>query len=98
MLPTDRLTATRNGLSVSAEGDVDKVSIDFRRGENVKVELEGPGEIYSSLFVLDYLTSCLKTVNREALVVRLGTDYPVRVGWDGTTKGTYLCAPRIESS
>ena len=91
-----RLTATRDGLSVSAEGDMDKVSIDFRRGESVEVELRGPGDAYSSLFPLDYLTSFLKTVKREALVLRLGTDYPVRLDWDGMTKGTYLCAPRIE--
>jgi proliferating cell nuclear antigen len=92
-----RLTVTRDGLTVSAEGDVDKVSIDFRRGENVEVEFQGSEEAYSSLFALDYLISFLKTVKHETLVLRLGTDFPVRVDWVGTTRGTYLCAPRIET-
>ncbi len=92
-----RLSVTRDGLTVRAEGDVDKVSINFRHGENVEVEIQGPEDSHSSLFPLDYVTAFLKTVKGEALVLRLGTDYPVRMDWDGTTKGAYLCAPRIES-
>ncbi len=92
-----RLSVTGDGLTVRAEGDVDNVSIDFRQGENVEVQIQGPEDSYSSLFPLDYLTAFLKTVKGEALVLCLGTDYPVRVDWDGTTKGTYLCAPRIEA-
>jgi proliferating cell nuclear antigen len=89
-----RLTATREGLNVYGEGDVDTMSMDFRHGDEVQVET---GDRYTSLFPLDYLMAFLKVVKDEKLVVQLDTDYPVRVDWDGVTKGTYLLAPRIES-
>lgn len=90
-----RLTATAEGLNVFGEGDVDKVSIDLRHGDEAMVETR---DAYTSLFPLDHLMAFLKVVKDEAkLVVRLGTDYPIRVDWDGVTKGTWLCAPRIES-
>ncbi len=91
-----RLTATHDGLNVFAEGDTDKVSMDFRHGETCEVEMSG--DKWTSLFPLDYFGTFLKVVKGERLVVCLGTDYPVRVDWEGTTKGTYLLAPRIEES
>ena len=93
-----RLTATREGLNVLGEGDADKVSMDFRHGEKADVRLEGTEDRYTSLFPLDYLTSFLKVVKDQKLVLRLGTDVPVRADWEGATKGTYLCAPRIETT
>ena len=92
-----RLTATRDSLNVSGEGDVDKVSMDLPRGAETFVEIGGAEDRYTSLFPLDYLLAFLKVVKDEGkLALRLGTDYPVRVDWDGVTKGTYLLAPRIE--
>ncbi len=90
-----RLTATRDGLNVTAEGDVDKVSL------NIAVEVEyiqGEEGKATSLFPLDYFSAFVKAAKAGPLVLRLGTDYPVRVDWDGATKGTYLLAPRIEES
>ncbi len=92
-----RLTATRDGLNVFGEGDVDTVSMDLRQGDEAFVEIGGPEDRYTSLFPLDYLVAFLKVVKDEPKVVlRLGTNYPVRVDWDGATRGTYLLAPRIE--
>ncbi len=91
-----RLSVTRDGLTVLGEGDVDKVSLDFRHGEQCEVEMTG--DRHTSLFPLDYFQAFLKVVKAEQLVLRLGTDYPVRADWDGATKGTYLLAPRIEES
>lgn len=91
-----RLTATRDGLNVFGEGDVDKMSMDFRRGTECEVEM--PGDTWTSLFPLDYLTAFLKVVKDEKLVVQLDTDYPIRVDWEGATRGTFLLAPRIETT
>lgn len=94
-----RLTVTREGLNVAAEGDTDKVSLDFQNGEQCAIEyVQGEEGKATSLFPLDYLTSFVKAAKAEWLVLRLGTDYPVRVEWEGATKGTYLLAPRIEES
>ena len=93
-----RLTASGNGLAVLAEGDVDRVSMNFPRGErDVEVVIGGDKDTYTSLFPLDYLEKFLKTVKGETLSVDLGTDYPLRADWDGATKGTFLLAPRIET-
>ncbi len=90
-----RLTATRDGLNVAAEGDVDKVSLDLV----AEVEyVQGEEGQATSLFPLDYFSAFVKAAKAGPLVVRLGTDYPVRVDWDGATKGKYLLAPRIEES
>ena len=92
-----RLTVTREGLTVLGEGDVDKASLVFRPADGCEVEMNGD-ERHTSLFPLDYLQAFLKSVKSEKLVLRLGTDYPVRADWDGTTRGTYLLAPRIENT
>ena len=91
------LTLTKDGLNVFAEGDIDKVTIDLN-GSNVdRIEVPSDPGTFRSMFPIDYLTAFLKAVKDERLVLRLGTDYPLRVDWDGITKGTYLLAPRIES-
>ncbi len=92
-----RLTATLEGLNVFAEGDTDKVSLDL---EADVAYVQGEEGKATSLFPLDYFSAFVKAAKVakvEALVVQLGTDYPVRVDWDGATKGTWLCAPRIET-
>ncbi len=93
-----RLTATRDGLNILAEGDTDTVSMDFRHGDHADVEIGGDQQKYSSLFPLDYLAAFLKVAKGEVLTLRLGTDYPLRADWEGATRGTYLLAPRIETS
>lgn len=93
-----RLTATQDGLNVTAQGEVDTVSIDLRDGAGVEVVWNGSDERHSSLFPLDYLVSFLRTVKDEALTMHLGTDYPIRIQWTGTTAGTFLLAPRLESA
>lgn len=93
-----RLTATRDGLNVFAEGDTDRVSMDFRHGEHAEVEyIQGEEGKATSLFPLDYFSAFVKAAKAGPLVVQLGTDYPIRVDWDGKTKGTWLLAPRIEA-
>jgi prefoldin subunit 5 len=82
---------------VTAEGDVDKVSLDL---EAVVDYVQGEEGRATSLFPLDYLAAFVKAVRDakvEEIVLQLGTDYPIRVDWDGAVKGTYLCAPRIET-
>ncbi len=40
----------------------------------------------------------MKTMKGNRLRIYLGTDYPIRIDWTGpTTRGTWLCAPRIEA-
>ncbi len=90
-----RLTATRDGLNILAEGDVDKVSMDF---EADVAYVQGEEGKVSSLFPLDYLSAFVKAAKVGPLVVQLGTDYPIRMDWDGTTKGIYMLAPRIETT
>ena len=95
-----RLTVSRDNLNVLAEGDTDKVSLDLA----VDVAyVKTDGGTATSLFPLDYLGKFVKAVGPrggkvEALTVQLGTDLPIRVDWDGATKGTWLCAPRIETT
>ncbi len=89
-----RLTASREGLNVFAEGDTDKVSFDL---EADVAYVQGEEGNATSLFPLDYLSAFVKAAKTGPLVVQLGTDYPIRVDWDGPTKGTWLCAPRIET-
>lgn len=88
------LTATSEGVRVSSEGDTDKVDMPLP----VPVEFVVGKDKAKSMFPIDYLENFLKVVKGERLVVRLGTDYPLRADWEGTTKGTFLLAPRIESS
>ncbi len=90
-----RLTATAEGLNVLAEGDVDRVSLNL---EADVAYIQGEEGKASSLFPLDYLSAFVKAAKSGPLAVQLGTDVPIRVDWDGATKGTYLCAPRIETN
>lgn len=91
------LTATRDGLNIHAEGDVDKVDVNLDLGDSVRDVRFAEGDRARSLFPLDYLAKILKALKGEALVLGLGTDYPVRIEWSGTTRGQVLVAPRIES-
>ncbi len=81
-------------LVVRAEGDVDRHERVFQ-AEVTFVANDSEG--HRSLFPLDYLVGFLKQVKGEELDVHLGTDYPLRVDWDGATRGTYLVAPRVEA-
>jgi proliferating cell nuclear antigen len=93
-LTTETDEEGRNRLVATAEGDVDK----YREVFLEEVEwVRGQGGPQKSIFPLDYLDSFLKPVKDEILTVQMGTDYPLRIDWSGVTKGTYLCAPRIES-
>ncbi len=49
------------------------------------------------LFPLDHLMGFIKRVKDEELRIRLGTDFPSRVDWDGATRGSWLLAPRVEA-
>lgn len=89
-------------LITEAQGDIDKTRNVFQ----TEVEwVRSDGASHRSGFPLDYLDSFLKVVKGETLTVQMGSDYPLRVDWGenlegkatGATKGTYLCAPRIES-
>jgi proliferating cell nuclear antigen len=81
-------------LVTEAEGDVDKTREEFQ----TEVDWVGnDGEKHRSVFPLDYLSDALKGLKDETLTVHMGTDHPLRIDWDGATKGTYLLAPRIES-
>lgn len=59
--------------------------------------INNDGEKHRSLFPLDYLGRFIKRVKDEELRIRLGTDYPMRVDWEGATQGTYLLSPRVEA-
>jgi proliferating cell nuclear antigen len=82
-------------FTVLAQGDVDTWSASYQD----EVEwVKRTGDKHTSLFPLDYLTNVLKTVKQNRLTISLGTDYPIRLDWEGVTKGTVLVAPRIESA
>ncbi len=82
---------------VRSEGDVDT----FERvlGYDDWIEkVQYDGGTYRSLFPLDYVCNFMKTMKGNRLKIHLATDYPVRIDWTGpTTRGTWLCAPRIEA-
>ncbi len=81
-------------LLVRAEGDV----AGFRRVFQEEVTyIANDGEQHRSLFPLDYLDSFIKRLKDEELYIRLGTDFPLRVDWDGAIRGTWLLAPRVEA-
>ncbi len=93
-----RLIVSYHGLSVLAEGDTDRVALDFRDGSGCEVAyVRGDDGQASSLFPLDYLTDFVKAAKGETLTLELGTDYPIRIAWTGTTQGVFLCAPRVEA-
>jgi proliferating cell nuclear antigen len=82
-------------FTVLAQGDVDTWSASYQD----EVEwVRRTADKHTSLFPLDYLTNVLKTVKQNRLTISLGTDYPIRLDWEGVTKGTVLVAPRIESA
>ena len=82
-------------FTVLAQGDVDTWSASYQD----EVEwVRRTADKHTSLFPLDYLTGVLKTVKQNRLTISLGTDYPIRLDWEGVTKGTVLVAPRIESA
>lgn len=67
--------------------------VEFVRGEH--------GRTHRSVFPVAQdgdLLAVLKALKDDVLTVRMGTDVPLRIEWDGeTTTGVYLLAPRIES-
>ncbi len=82
---------------VRSEGDVDAFERVFGYDEWIE-KVQYDGGTYRSLFPLDYLCNFMKTMKGNRLRIYLGTDYPVRIDWTGpTTRGTWLCAPRIEA-
>ncbi len=79
---------------VEAEGDVDG----FRRVFQEEVTyIDDDGEPHRSLFPLDYLFGFIKRVKDEELRIHLGTDFLLRVDWEGATRGSWLLAPRVEA-
>lgn len=95
-----RITVATDGVEFLAEGDVDKMRATFPFGQDGVVRGPTGNERASSLYPLDYLTTIVKALKaKDAFAtVSLGTDYPLKIEWDGpVTKGTYLLAPRIES-
>jgi len=91
------LVLMRDGLGVFGEGDVDKVSTVLAADGMEFVLSATIEEKVRSLFPMDYLLSFLKTVKGETLTVHLGDDVPLRAEWDGSARGIYLLAPRIET-
>ncbi len=82
---------------VKAEGDTDTFERVFGYDDWIE-KVQYDGGTYRSLFPLDYVCNFMKTMKGNRLRIHLGTDYPVRIDWTGpTTRGTWLCAPRIEA-
>ncbi len=82
---------------VRSEGDVDTFERVFGHDDWIE-KVQYDGATYRSLFPLDYVCNFMKTMKGNRLRFYLGTDYPVRMDWTGpATKGTWLCAPRIEA-
>ena len=90
------VTVTPTALRFEAEGDVDRYRHEFPAGTDAVEYVTTVTEDYRSLFPLDYLVNIAKTVRQSRLVLWLGTDFPLRIDWDGETRGTFLTAPRIE--
>ncbi len=82
---------------VKAEGEVDTFEMVFGYDDWIE-KVQYDGATYRTLFPLDYMSNFMKTMKGNRLRIHLGTDYPVRIDWTGpTTRGTWLCAPRIEA-
>lgn len=69
-------------------------------GEEAEMILAVPTvESQRVILPLDYFADCVGSIPSEYVLLHLRTDYPVYMdidAWDGTLKGQYLIAPRIE--
>lgn len=82
-------------LSVTADGDVDTVSLAYEATELVELT---PGDA-QSLYSLDYLRDMNRAIPADATVaLRLGTDTPISLSFDladGHGSVEYVLSPRI---
>ncbi len=93
------ITANPDGFEIFSEEDEDTVRLSL--GEDDLEELNANEEV-RSLFALDYFSSMIKCVSKDALLdIELGADYPIKIQFDfadGDGDVRYLLAPRIEST
>ncbi|MHC1570544.1 MAG: DNA polymerase sliding clamp [Methermicoccaceae archaeon] len=84
---------------VEVEGDTDKMRFTLTRDELIDLK----GSNARSLFSLEYLRDISKSraLAGSDILLEIGIDYPSRLSFefaDGTCKGTYIVAPRVESA
>ncbi len=93
------ITANPDGFEIFSEEDEDTVRLSL--SEDDLEELNANEEV-RSLFALDYFSSMVKCVSKDAILdIELGADYPIKIQFDfaeGNGDVRYLLAPRIEST
>jgi len=93
------ITANPDGFEIFSEEDEDTVRLSLN--EDDLEELSANEEV-RSLFALDYFSSMIKCVSKDAILdIELGADYPIKIEFgfaEGDGNVRYLLAPRIEST
>ena len=89
------IKTSRDGLFLSAAGDVDKINLNLDR---VLLPYLQTDKAYTSKFSVDYLINVfksLKTIFKENVRFEIGDDNPLRLTGSGDVNITVLLAPRI---
>jgi proliferating cell nuclear antigen len=91
------ISADKDTLVMSAEGDTDDVELKLKKDECEKFEVKNKNK---SLISIDYLENAVKPL-KDKITLNFGNDNPLKMeftfGENDAGKGIYLIAPRIES-
>jgi len=84
---------------ISAEGDMNKVNIEIKQGENTNIVTETQEKIKAKYSVeyLKKLTAGSKL--SDSVIVRLNTDYPLKLEYNEVDKVSlaFILAPRVDN-
>ncbi len=90
--------AEANKFSVIAKGDTSHANIEFPKGENIKIEIEGDSNILSK-YSIEYLRKIIAgTTVSENVILQFNKDYPLKLEFKGENIGlAFILAPRVEN-
>jgi len=92
------ISTYNNKLFLFAENDTDQVKIIYDKEDLKKLNALDKGQVYISLFSIDYLKMIvrhLKTQYNECTLA-FGTDMPIKIICESETETEVLLAPRID--
>jgi len=90
-----KLSASKDELEISAEGDYDEVNIPLKK--EMLINLDSPDK-YNSMYSIEYMKDISKGA-KDQIRMSLGTDTPIQIDYkfaDDCGSVTYILAPRIE--
>ncbi len=92
------LTVTPDFFELKSTGDSD--SVDLMVPKDSLIELICVDSL-ESMFSLDYFSKMVKSASSEAVTLKVGADFPVKIEFDvagGSGHVVYLLAPRVDTS